>query len=99
MMEALLGAIFVDAGFAAAAATVERLWGERLGSHNPAPRPQTQLQEWAQARGLALPVYRQIGREGTGTTDVPGRGQRWCRSAGPGQGGPSATRKAMRRAC
>ena len=66
MMEALLGAIFVDAGFAAAAATVERLWGERLGSHNPAPRPpKTQLQEWAQARGLALPVYRQIGREGT----------------------------------
>ena len=65
-MEALLGAVFVDAGFATAAATVERLWGERLGSHNPAPRPpKTQLQEWAQARGLALPAYRQIGREGT----------------------------------
>lgn len=65
MMEALLGAIFVDAGFAVAAATVERLWGERLGSHNPAPRPpKMQLQEWAQARGLALPVYRQVGREG-----------------------------------
>ncbi|WP_227591657.1 putative dsRNA-binding protein, partial [Klebsiella aerogenes] len=58
--------VFVDAGFTTAAATVERLWGERLGSHNPAPRPpKMQLQEWAQARGLALPVYRQVSREGT----------------------------------
>lgn len=66
MLEALLAAIFLDAGFEAALATVERLWGERLGSHNPAPRPpKTQLQEWAQARGLALPKYRQVAREGS----------------------------------
>jgi ribonuclease-3 len=66
MLEALLGAVFLDAGFATAAALVERLWGERLGSHNPAPRPpKTQLQEWAQGRGLALPTYREVGREGT----------------------------------
>ena len=39
MLEALLGAVFVDAGFAAAAAVVEHLWGERLGSQHPAPRP------------------------------------------------------------
>jgi ribonuclease-3 len=66
MLEALLGAIFLDAGFKTAAHAVERLWGERLGSHNPAPRPpKTQLQEWAQARGLALPSYRQVGREGS----------------------------------
>ncbi|MBM3647294.1 MAG: ribonuclease III [Alphaproteobacteria bacterium] len=66
MLEALLGAIYLDGGFAAAAAVVERLWGDRLGSHNPAPRPpKTQLQEWAQARGLALPVYRQVGRQGS----------------------------------
>ncbi len=66
MLEALLGAVFLDAGFEAAAGVVERLWGERLGSHNPAPRPpKTQLQEWAQGRGLALPAYRQVGREGS----------------------------------
>jgi len=66
MLEALLAAIFVDAGFAAAAAVIERLWGERLGSQHPAPRPpKTQLQEWAQGRGLALPAYKQIGREGS----------------------------------
>jgi ribonuclease-3 len=66
MLEAVLGAIFLDAGFEAAAQAVERLWGDRLGSDNPAPRPpKTQLQEWAQGRGLALPIYRQVGREGS----------------------------------
>jgi ribonuclease-3 len=66
MLEALLAAIFLDAGFEVAAGAIERLWGERLGSHNPAPRPpKTQLQEWAQARGLALPRYRQVAREGS----------------------------------
>ena len=49
-----------------AAQAVEHLWGDRLGSDNPAPRPpKTQLQEWAQGRCLALPVYRQVGREGS----------------------------------
>jgi ribonuclease-3 len=66
MLEALLGAVFVDAGFEAAAGIVERLWDERLGSHTLAPRPpKTQLQEWAQGRGLALPAYRELGREGS----------------------------------
>ena len=66
MLEALLGAVFHDAGFDAAAKIVERLWDDRLGSHNPAPRPpKTQLQEWAQGRGLALPAYRLVGREGS----------------------------------
>ncbi len=66
MLEALLGAVYLDAGFAAAAAVVEKLWGERLGSQHAAPRPpKTQLQEWAQGRGLALPAYRQVGRDGS----------------------------------
>ena len=64
-LEALLGAIFLDAGFAAAAACVERLWGDRLTSQAAAPRdPKTALQEWAQARRLPLPAYREVGREG-----------------------------------
>jgi ribonuclease-3 len=66
MLEALLAAVFLDAGFEAAAEVIERLWGERLGNQHPAPRPpKTQLQEWAQGRGLALPAYKQIGREGS----------------------------------
>ena len=64
-MEAVLGALFLDAGFAAAAATIERLWGERLSDSLAAPRDaKTALQEWAQARRLPLPSYREVGREG-----------------------------------
>jgi ribonuclease III len=65
MLEALLGAVFLDGGFAPASEVVARLWSARLASDDAAPRaPKTQLQEWAQGRGLALPDYREIGREG-----------------------------------
>ena len=64
-MEAVLGALFLDAGFAVAAATIERLWGERLSATLAAPRDaKTTLQEWAQARRLPLPFYQEVGREG-----------------------------------
>jgi ribonuclease-3 len=64
-LEALLGAVFLDAGFAVSAACVERLWAGRLTSQTAAPRdPKTALQEWAQARRLPLPAYREVGREG-----------------------------------
>ncbi len=63
--EALLGAIFLDAGFEAAAGVIERLFKDRLASQRTAPRdPKTELQEWAQARRLPLPKYREVGREG-----------------------------------
>ena len=64
-LEALLGAVFLDAGFAAAAGCVERLWNARISEHLSAPRDaKTALQEWAQARRLPLPDYREVGREG-----------------------------------
>jgi len=64
-LEAVLGAVFLDAGFAAAAACIERLWGERLSNTLAAPRDaKTSLQEWAQARRLPLPAYNEVGREG-----------------------------------
>jgi len=63
--EALIGAVFVDGGYPAAAALIERLWSARM--HAPA-RPlrdsKTVLQEWAQARGLPTPAYREIERIG-----------------------------------
>ena len=63
--EALLGAIFLDAGFAVAAAVIERLFETRLSAQHTAPRDaKTGLQEWAQARRLPLPAYREVGREG-----------------------------------
>ncbi len=59
-LEALLGAIFLDAGFDAAAAVVARIMGPRMADLPAADTlkdPKTRLQEALQARGLALPVY------------------------------------------
>jgi ribonuclease-3 len=59
-LEAMLGAIFLDSGYAAAAAVIARLMGPRL-SGLPAvgylKDPKTRLQEALQASGFALPVY------------------------------------------
>ncbi len=87
-LEALLGAIFLDAGFVAAAASIEKLWGARLTSQAPAPRdPKTALQEWAQARRLPLPAYVEVGREGPAhapifVVDVTIKGHDPCRGRG-----------------
>ena len=67
MLEALLGAIFLDAGFAGGSAASSSAcgtsgWAATIPRRAP---PKTQLQEWAQGRGLALPAYRQVGREGS----------------------------------
>jgi ribonuclease-3 len=63
--EAVIGALYLDAGLAAARGLVEPLWGPRLeAAAEPPQDAKTALQEWAQARGLALPRYREVGREG-----------------------------------
>jgi ribonuclease-3 len=63
--EALVGAIYLDGGYAAAAELVERLWADRMRKTEGPPRDaKTMLQEWAQARGLPTPVYREVGRTG-----------------------------------
>src|ERR1700759_4463550 len=59
-LEAILGAIFLDAGYDAAAAAVSRILSAKLRELPAAGSlkdPKTQLQELLQARGLALPVY------------------------------------------
>lgn len=63
--EALIGAVHLDGGYPEAAALIERLWTERMRkSERPSRDAKTVLQEWAQARGLPTPVYREIGRTG-----------------------------------
>ena len=63
--EALVGAVFLDGGYAKAAEMVERLWGERMRAPvRPLRDPKTMLQEWAQARGLPTPAYREVERIG-----------------------------------
>ena len=63
--EALIGAVYLDGGYAAASALVERLWQARMQAKaQPLRDPKTVLQEWAQARGLPTPAYREVARSG-----------------------------------
>ena len=64
-MEAVIAAVYQDAGFEAAQALVLRLWGQRIAAVEPDARdPKSLLQEWAQARGMPPPVYAEVGRSG-----------------------------------
>ena len=60
-LEALIGAVYLDAGFAAAEALVRRLY--ESVEINPrmeaaAKDPKTELQEWLQGHKMKLPLYR-----------------------------------------
>jgi ribonuclease-3 len=64
-MEAVIGAIYRDAGLDVAAEVIARLWEGMLDRQDEPPTdPKTALQEWAQAQGRALPDYRTLGRTG-----------------------------------
>lgn len=65
-LEAVIAAIYLDAGFDAARDTVLRLWGDRIASAAKADTrdPKSTLQEWAQARGLPPPTYTETARSG-----------------------------------
>jgi ribonuclease III len=64
-MEALIAAVYQDAGFAAARELILRLWGGRIAAVEPDARDaKTALQEWAQARGMVPPAYAEAGRSG-----------------------------------
>ena len=59
-LEALIGATFLDGGFNAARALVQRLFGEVIATTDMgswSKDAKTELQEWLQARRLAVPVY------------------------------------------
>ena len=78
--EAIIGAVFLDAGYEAAKAVVLATFGKRMHAPGrPLRDPKTALQEWAQARGLATPLYRETARSGpdhapefTIAVEVPG---------------------------
>ncbi len=64
-LEALLGALYLDGGKPVAERLIRRFWEPLLErTAEPPQDPKTALQEWAQARGLALPRYRETGRSG-----------------------------------
>jgi ribonuclease-3 len=64
-IEALLGAIFLEAGFEAARGVVRRLWDEQLQQLPQIDADaKSALQEWAQGQGLELPEYIEVARSG-----------------------------------
>ncbi len=66
-VEAILGAVMLDGGFAAAQGVVRRLFAGSLAAINPnvsGKDAKTMLQEFTQGRGIALPVYTLLGTQG-----------------------------------
>ena len=65
VMEALIAAIYLDAGFQKSIEIIGRFWMPIVDRNVRPPRDaKTELQEWAQARGLALPKYNVINTVG-----------------------------------
>lgn len=63
--EALIGAIYLDGGFSAAYAFVEKFWGPLLRQQiTPPEDSKSRLQEWVQAKSLPLPVYKILSKSG-----------------------------------
>ncbi len=65
-VEALLAAVYLDAGFVAARSLFSRIWAEEMaGGGSPrAGNPKSALQEWAQGQGRPLPTYEVVSRKG-----------------------------------
>jgi ribonuclease III len=66
-LEAIIGAVFLDAGFDTAAALVRRLFQDvQINAQMQAigKDPKTELQEWLQGRKMNLPIYRVVGTQG-----------------------------------
>ena len=80
-VEALIGALYLEAGLEAAEAFIHRAWAEFVENQGQAPKhPKSALQEWAAAHGLRTPVYSLAGRSGphhaprfTVSVEIPGR--------------------------
>lgn len=84
-LEAVFGAVYIDGGFAVARDMILRLYEERLETaslENISKDPKTRLQEFLQARGMALPSYqvsavegkdhKQVFRVSCATSSLPG---------------------------
>ncbi len=64
-MEAVIGALYLDGGLEAARLFVRRSFAPAMdGQPQPPKDAKTALQEWAQGRGLPLPNYVMVSRDG-----------------------------------
>jgi len=81
VVEALIGALFIEAGLDGARAFIRKAWGDRVHSQGKAPKhPKAELQEFAAAKQWRPPVYETTHRGGphhapvfTITVSIPGR--------------------------
>jgi ribonuclease III len=86
--EAVIGAIYLDAGLDAARQFVERHWSSLIAIDSKPPQDaKTALQEWAQASGLPLPIYQVVESSGpphdpTFTVEVRVSGKRAAKASG-----------------
>ena len=82
-VEALIGALYLEAGLAAAESFVRRTWADRVSGQTQAPKhPKSSLQEWAAANRCKPPVYIMGSRSGphhaprfTVKVEIPGRAE------------------------
>ena len=64
-MEAVLAAVYLDAGFGEARKVILALWNNRIQTAEAAAfDAKSALQEWAQARALGLPDYQTLSSKG-----------------------------------
>ena len=66
-LEAVFGAVFLDAGFAAARQTIDAAYADLLRDADPSTLgkdPKTRLQEWLQSQRLPVPEYAIIATTG-----------------------------------
>jgi len=67
VMEALIGAWYLEAGLDGARAFVRGAWGDRVARGDKAPQhPKSALQEWAAANNRKTPEYAIVERSGPG---------------------------------
>jgi ribonuclease III len=65
VLEALLGALYLERGYAPARAFVRERWATRIDHQGKAPQhPKSALQEWAAAKGRRTPEYTIVDRSG-----------------------------------
>ena len=65
VMEALIGALYLDAGLEVARSAIRKGWNSRVKTHSVAPQhPKSALQEWAAAHNRRAPAYEVIERSG-----------------------------------
>ncbi|RTL63872.1 MAG: ribonuclease III [Hyphomicrobiales bacterium] len=86
--EAVLGAVFLEAGYDKAREVVRLHWMGKLdGSPSVSADAKSALQEWAQGQGLELPSYIEVAREGPDhaprfTSEVRIKGKKPARGEG-----------------